>query len=496
MLFRITTVITIYFSLSSFVLADFKSDSYNHLAYNYALIKQGISPSTVKQSFTENIALENVPEEFLPIYKEFIELTDQLQFNFSEIQKHESALIQNSKQQQQQELLSLAQKGAMALDIMGAGGTATTGVTFLSKFISGKSQSNALVSRESLQKYQFASKKLLTEFEFKLRLARKLSPNTETLTLKDAEQFVQIEREQPSDSYSSLLELDSRVRGFYPISYSLGLTELENKNFEKAYNNFQKSINQLSEVTYNSEIKASILESLIITSVQLKKSEQVITAFSDELARISPNNGFVHLVSAVKYASQRNKEKTQESFALASKYGKENAFVLITAFTVQCQIGAFDDCYQSLKSLKDLNPIRFDELRKNKAAQMLKENRANLYNSLFGLSFSWAMDWHMMNYDRLILTNTSGFTWTNIVAGNTYKESHSQQAFRPFEEYWYSYGNLEAGKAIAINLTKSTKNALEYVDVQLKTDQGTMSFRLQNLGNGQMKFIQQENDGA
>jgi hypothetical protein len=463
--------------------------------YNFSLIKQGINPNAVKLSFTENIALEKVPEEFLPLYKKFLTLTDELQLNFELIQKDESALVEQAKTAQKQQLVSLAKTGAMALDLIGAGGAASSSLTFLSTFIS-KGSNGSFVSPESIKEYRRQNKGILTDFEFSLRLARKYSPNTDTLTLKDAEQFVAIEKEYKLDNYSKLLELDARVKGFYPIKYNLGKLELFQKKFEKSYNSFLASIQQLSEVTYNSEIKIDILEQLIITSIKLNKGKDTITNYSDKLAVISPNNPYVHLISGMKYLEQKNRDKALEIFSVANNESKGKPFISHMIFTIQCKLEAWDDCYKSLLNIKETTPNSLNELRENEAVIALKEKSPNLYTDLFGLSFTWAMDWHLINYDRIILTNTSAFKWTTIVAGSTYKESHDAKVFRPFKDYWYSYGDLEAGKTIAINLTKSTKNALEYVDIHLKTDQGNINFRLQNLGNGKMRYSPLDNTGT
>ena len=476
------------------VSADTKSDAYNHLVYNFALIKQGINPSIVKSSFTKNIALEKVPNEFLPIYKEFLGLTDQLQFNFETIQKHESALAEQTKREQQEQIMSLAKKGAMAADLLGAGGAASSGLSFLSQFIYEDNTASTIITPESLREYRLNNQKTLSDFEFSLRLARKYSSNSDTLTLKDAELFVAIEKSYKTDSYSKLLELDARVKSFYPVKYNLAKLELAQKNIESSYNNFLASFEQLSEVTYNSEIKIDILEHLILTSIQLKK-EEIATDHANMLATISPNNSFVHLIAGLKYLDQNKQADALHSLSEANKLSTGKPFIPLMTFAIQCQLKAFSDCHKSLLNIKTSVPSSLNSLRDKEVIIALQNSAPDLYTDIFGLSFSWAIDWHMINYDRLILTNTSAFKWTNIIAGSSYKESHSAQTFRPFENYWYSYGDLDDGKAIAINLTKSTKAALEYVDVQLKTDQGNISFRLQNLGGGKMKYLPLKNTG-
>lgn len=117
MFLRLFTLSILILSLNTH--ADTKSDAYNHLVYNFALLKQGINPGTVKNSFTENIALEKVPEDFLPIYKDFLGLSDELQLNFESIKKHESALAEQAKTAKTEQLMSLAKTGAMAVDILG-----------------------------------------------------------------------------------------------------------------------------------------------------------------------------------------------------------------------------------------------------------------------------------------------------------------------------------------------------------------------------------------
>ena len=322
-----------------------------------------------------------------------------------------------------------------------------------------------------------------------MRLARKYASKANALTLKDAEQFVSIEKKYKEDNYSKLLELDARVNGFYPIKYTLAKSEFFQKNYEKSFSNYSDSLKQLSEVTYNADIKIDILEQLIILGIVIKKGEDEISKLANDLKVLSPNNTFVHFIAGIKYLTQKNNIEGLKSISEAVKNSNDNTFIPFMAFAIQCQLKSYDSCYESLVKIKQKFPEGLDNLRGHKAIKLLQDNSPSYYSEIFGLSFSWSMDWHMLNYDRVILTNTSGFKWSNVVAGNTYKETKNTQAFRPFDDYWFSYGDLTPGKTMAINIGKSTKNILEYIDIQLKSDEGNLNFKLQHLGNGQMKYI-------
>ena len=461
------------------------ADAYNHVVYSFALIKQGVNPSSVRTQFTQNIALEKVPKEFLPLYKKFLGMIDELQINYDNIHKHENALAEQSKQLQSQKLMSVVKNGALVADILGGGGTITTGITFLSKFVAKGGGSTNLVSAESLSNYQANNSKLLTDFEFDIRLAKGMAKSSSAMTLSDAELFVTLEKEYQESNYSKFLELDARIKNFYPIKYNLARLEMLNKNYKGSYERFLEALGSLSQVTNNSDIKKDLLQNLIITGIQTKVPNNIILQHTAELEAIAPNDSYVHFVNGVVSLENKDLDKGKALLSKAAELSDESAFIPLMVFGIQCKLEAYSDCYKSLVKIKELAPEMIEPIRAGEAADSLKVGSPDLYSKVFGISLEWSMEWHLLNYDRLIITNKSPFTWVNVVIGNTMKEVHADQAFRPFQDYWFSYGNIESGQSVAVNVGKTTKTALEYIDVQLKTDQGNNFFRLERAANGE-----------
>lgn len=462
------------------------TEAFNHLTYHLALLHEGFNPNDVKSSMSDTLVLERVPSEFIPLYKQFYELTDELSVNFQRINQEKKSIERANTQTLSDTVNSTVALGTKLI-AASTDPTGISGLSLLSSLLGQSEQNRNITESESLLSYQNDSNKLLAAYEFELRVSRKFVPanipENQKLSINDAREFIGIQRNNDNRTHAELIKLKTRNHALHPLLIAIAYNELALKDYKSAISHFESALGVMPSILNNHEVEAEIYETLVVGLIASKGDGDKIEQYSKKLSKLDPLNPVSLFVEGISAFGEKDENAGLQLLRKSIAYNNDKPFMAGLNVLILCNKAQDKDCKLAIDKGIELGIKDYSELVPTSVKKKLLQALPETYYQIFGLKFSIGFDWHLINPDQIIITNTSSEEWTNIVAGSTFNE-YGGQTFRPSQDYWYSYKNVKPGGSLSMLTATSTRKKLEKVTIQLWTEQGNAIISLKNQGKG------------
>lgn len=461
-------------------------ESLNHLTYHFALLKEGFNPQDVKKTMSDRLVLKRVPQSFIPLYKTFFKLTDELGENFRRINNERDRISRQNTPKLSEQVNSTISLGSKIM-AASADPTGMSGLSLLASLLGQADDNQNITESETLAAYQAQNNQLLTDYEFELRMSQQFVPDIVTdahiLTVTDAREFIGLQRQNDKQAYSELLKLRTRSQLLTQLVIAIAHYELAQKDYDSAVNNLEFALSTLPGILNNQETEADIFEKIILASIANKNNGESIEKYGGLLLQLEPVNPIGLFVLGIQMLGENDPKSGKALLTKSNHYNENIPFIAAINTRVICGIAVDDDCVVAIEKAEALGITDYSEVFSKEVKAKLKQNEAETFHRIFGLRYKLVMDWHIINPDQLLITNITNYKWTGVVAGNTYNE-FGGKTFRPFENYWYSFGDLLPGQTLTLKVANSTKKALQQLTIELWTEQGNVRINLLNKGKG------------
>jgi hypothetical protein len=459
-------------------------ESFNHLTYHLALLKEGFNPTDVKESMTKTLILERVPEVYVPLYKRFYNLSEELDINFNQLHKKD-----NQKKKQTDLDIAAGKTIEIGTKIVAAVAdpTGMAGISLLSSLLGQSDESRNISERESLEKYKINNKKLISDYEFDLRLSRKNIPkdveDSKKLSLSDVSEFINIQKINDANTYSKLVKLNAGIEGFYPLTLAIATLELSNKDIKSGIDNLKITLEELPTILNNKKVKADVYQMLAFYTFVSKGNIKEIKFYNGLLGDLDPLNPVYLMIEGAIHFDENKVDEGLSLLRQSVKYSEKKHRVAGLNVGILCGFLVNEDCELAIDKSMKLDGVDIKNWITPKVKETLKATMPKTYNKVFELQFLVSMDWHLVQKDRILIKNISNEKWTGIIAGSFYNE-YGKPSYRADTNQWYKYNDVGSGQQLQIRTAASTKIALENISLHIWTDQGNVIIELNNRGDG------------
>lgn len=522
--------------LAPTALAEISPDigALNHLTMCFVLLREGAQPASVKSTLME-VDLAALPPEYLDMYRRFTVLADDVQTNYDRIKAQQGVLDQKIEKHEREK--SKRQLSALAGAATNAYVTGGLGIgSLLSLLGSGESSVPPDLDQSKLIELKALNRSKMSDFEFDLRLAQgKASAGAGSgaaVTTNSFAEYVKLRGTGVAENYQSLSRLYASNPGIYLLALDLALHEGGARgDLSRAKQIAIDSLSQIPGINVESKARTELLRVALMAAL-LTGDEEIARHYAPILLERSPNDPVANLAAAGAAldegtdASEIDRHLDVVERAVGEKRS-DRSILIAGMLGIRCHQERDEECMRLAEAGIDAGLGNVVSLRSSPAYERIRMNFPQRFGDLVSFNLQYGIDWEMLDYDRLLITNDSKYAWSNARIGLTYQErvQESQATrqeeekrkkkkkkgkkskkkvkakfYRPLDEYWQFQGTVEPGQTVNLAIGQTTMEKLNRIKVEIRSDQGSKELVFRNrqgrLEVENSKFFPPKADGA
>jgi len=468
--------------------------AYNHLTISLTLLRHGVAASNIRQDTLSNVALSKLTPELQEDYKTILQLADKMSVKESEMKKqHQTQATITQKKAKDKETSNLFKLGIAAY----TGGTMAIAPLIFKMISSPESDSNQQAEITSEQVGLIFCQEI-SKFEFNIALKREQLVQMNGISQKrfvrpvDIDKYLNIIKGNYGINrrYKELSILHQNCPALYMVGYELGIQALKTGDYESSTEYFQSVVDFSPSILRRIRVRSYAYAFLGMINVEQKNYDSAFNNFAKALEE-KPENDIALLGRATCYQKNKRYDKAILEYEKALLVSGDSKFLNYNYACSLAMAGRSTDLV--IEQLRRAMSAGFCDIKHAKSDPELDAVKdLKSFKELVTFKFNFDFKWNNFSPEVLGITNVSSFDITNIRFKILFKVYNANGKM---SKRWYydekskltKVDRIKSGGVYKFNVFDYQPRDIAYIQLQIECDQGhTQTIFANNRGNIQV----------